>query len=108
MGHVRCAGCPRLRGRYGRSEPRANPRADGIWRHSAGAARGRLAVGGFNPELYQAVRLYHADRDLLTEPVWLGSALKSLGGYLEEPRLDAAEMERPLARIAERAAVSPE
>jgi hypothetical protein len=29
--------------------------------------------------LYQPLRLYYADRDALTPPLWLGSALKFLG-----------------------------
>jgi hypothetical protein len=65
----------------------------------------RLPVGGgFDPSLYKPVRIYHADRDELTEPLWLGSAMKFLGGYLKEPRLDAEE--RVLARVIELAARS--
>ncbi len=60
-----------------------------------------LPVGPHAAALYQPVRLYHADRDVLTEPLWLGSALKFLGGYLEEPRLDEPDEERVLARVAE-------
>ena len=60
-----------------------------------------LPAGHAHPSLYQPVRLYHADRDVLSEPVWIGSALKFLGGYLEEPTLEPAEGHRVLARITE-------
>ena len=60
-----------------------------------------LPVGGFDPALYQPVRLYHTDRDELTGSLWLGSALKFLGGYLAEPALDEAEERRVLARVSE-------
>lgn len=59
-----------------------------------------LPIGSLDPALYQPVRLYHADRDELSEPLWLGSVLKFLGGYLEEPDLDGAERERIVARVA--------
>ena len=60
-----------------------------------------LPVGHAHPTLYKPVRLYHADGDELTEPLWLGSALKFLGGYLEEPNLDRVDEERVLTRVAE-------
>jgi hypothetical protein len=59
-----------------------------------------LPIGPHDPSLYQPVRLYHADRDELTGPLWLGSAVKFLGGYLEEPVLDEADQLRVLARVA--------
>ena len=67
-----------------------------------------LPVGQAHPSLYQPVRIYHADRDELTEPLWLGSALKFLGGYLEEVRLDGSHHARVLTRVAELAARRPE
>ena len=60
-----------------------------------------MPVGHAPPTLYQPVRIYHADRDELTEPLWLGSALKFIGGYLEEPSVDDDQLERVLARIGE-------
>jgi hypothetical protein len=59
-----------------------------------------LPTGPYDASLYQPVRLYHADRDELTEPVWLGSALKFLGGYLWQPQLEPSEQERVFARVA--------
>jgi hypothetical protein len=56
--------------------------------------------GPHDPALYQPVRLYHTDRGQLTEPLWLGSALKFLGGYLEEPALDEAAEELVRSRVA--------
>jgi hypothetical protein len=58
-----------------------------------------LPGGGFDPSRYQSVRIYNAGRDELTAPLWLGSALKFLGGYLQRPAV-AAEEERVLARVA--------
>jgi hypothetical protein len=60
-----------------------------------------LPTGPYNAALYQPVRLYHADRHELTAPLWLGSALKFLGGYLEESSLDEADVERVLQRVTE-------
>jgi hypothetical protein len=60
-----------------------------------------LPSGPHEPALYRPVRVYHVDRDELSEPVWIGSALKVLGGYLEELMLEPAEAERVLARITE-------
>ena len=59
-----------------------------------------LPVGPYDARLYQPVRLYHSSRDELTDPVWLGSALKFLGGYLGEPHLEPSEQERVLGRVA--------
>jgi hypothetical protein len=58
-----------------------------------------LPVGRFDSSLYQPVRLYHRDRDWLTGPLWLGSALKFLGGYLEETTLHEDEEQRILDRV---------
>ena len=60
-----------------------------------------LPVGGFGAVLYDPVRLYDVRLDTLSNPLWLGSALKFLGGYLEHPHLDEREAERTLARVAE-------
>ncbi|HUF02445.1 MAG TPA: hypothetical protein VMN35_08475 [Gaiellaceae bacterium] len=50
--------------------------------------------------LYLPARLYDRARDELSDEVWLGSILKFVGGHFEEPRLDPAEEERVLARVA--------
>ncbi len=67
--------------------------------HTSGGRTALVAVDGvpiraFDPELYQAVRLYHADRDELTGPLSLGSVLNHLGGYLDDPTLSPTEEER--------------
>ncbi len=61
----------------------------------------KLPTGPYDARLYLPVRRYDLRLDTLTEPVWLGSALKFLGGYLAEPALDEAEERRVLARVSE-------
>lgn len=58
-----------------------------------------LPVGGFDPAIYEAVRLVQADVDRLTPPLWLGRSRRGaarLGAYLERPSLREAEEERVL------------
>jgi hypothetical protein len=38
-----------------------------------------LPQGHAHTSLYQPVRLYYADRDWLSEPLWLGSVLRGAG-----------------------------
>ena len=59
-----------------------------------------LPTGPYDARLYLPVRRYDLRLDTLTEPVWLGSALKFLGGYLAEPSLDANDEQRVLSRVA--------
>ena len=59
-----------------------------------------LSVGVLDSALYQPVRLYHADRDELSQPLWLGSAVKFLGGYIEASALNPAREEHVRTRVA--------
>jgi hypothetical protein len=61
---------------------------------------GRAARVASTPRSTRRPGFNHVGRDELTEPLWLGSALKFLGGYLEGADLAGDEQERVPAKVA--------